>query len=176
VANPGHIIIKKNSGKYRTTQFFKEVDKGSAKPAFCYPRRADSLKEEHASMQSALDRDLVSPERRMIYEQKMKQLGSRVSEIDGSFANAKKIINADKDGWKARRDELGKVISEQTPTRDDERKRKINPHSILRREKQGEKGHASLESIKREYSIISRAFQAAGEYEEANHSFLQKDK
>jgi hypothetical protein len=176
VANESHIIVKKNSGKYRTSQFFREVDKGSSKPAMCYPRRAEALKEEHASMKRNLDRDLVSPERRMIYEQKMNQLGGRVKEIDGSFDNAKKIINADKDGWKARRDELGKVIADQTPSRDDERKRRVNPHSTLRREKQGDGGHAPLEAIKKEYTVISRAFQAAGEYEEANHSFLQKDK
>ena len=176
MANNGHIIIKKNSGKYTTSQFFRPIDKGSSKPAFCFPRRGDALREEHASMKRNLNRDMVSPERKMVYEQKMNQLGKRVSEIEASSQAAKKIINADKDGWAARREELANAIAEQTPTRDDVRKRKVNPHAVLRREKEGEKGSSPLEEIKRDYTIISRAFQSAGEYEEANHSFLQKDK
>jgi hypothetical protein len=171
-----HVPNKKSSGRYGTSQFFKEIDKGSAKPAFCYPRRTQALKEEHASMKRNLDRDMVSPERRMAYEQKMNQLGKRVGEIDASFEAAKEIIEKSKDGWKTRRDNLAQKIADQTPTRDDERKKKVNPHAILRREKQGERGEEPLEKSKRDYTIISRAFQASGEYEEANHSFLQRDK
>lgn len=176
MANDTHIIVKKSGGRYSTKQFFRPVDKGSSKPAFCYPRRADALKEEHASMKRNLDRDMVSPERRMVYEQKMKQLGDRVREIDESFDGAKKIIEKDKDAWKTRRDNLAAKIRDKIPTRDDVRKKKVNPHAVLRREKQGENGEASLENMKREYTIISRGFQAAGEWEESNHSFLQKDK
>ena len=157
-------------------QFFRPVDKGSSKPAFCYPRRADALKEEHASMKRNLNRDMVSPERRMIYEQKMNQLGKRVEEIDASFKGASDIIKKDKDGWKSRRDDLAAKIRDKTPTRDDVRKRKVNPHAVLRREKIGENGDPSLEEMKRDYTTISKAFQAYGEWEEANHSFLQKDR
>jgi hypothetical protein len=176
LANETHIIVKKGADRFATKQFFRPVDKGSSKPAFCYPRRADALKEEHASMKRNLKRDMVSPERRMVYEQKMNQLGKRVKEIDESFDGAKKIIEKDKDAWKTRRENLAAKISEGTPTRDDVRKKKVNPHAVLRREKQGENGQASLEEMKREYTIISRGFQAAGDYEESNHSFLQKDK
>ena len=177
MANEGHIIVpKKSGGRYSTTQFFREVDKGSSKPAMCYPRRAEALKEEHASMKRNLDRNMVSPERKMVYEQKMNQLGKRVEEIDKSFGGAKEIIDKDKDAWETRRNNLATKISEQMPTRDDERKRKVNPHAVLRREKQGERGEQPLEATKREFTIISRAFQAAGDYRESNHSFLQKDR
>ena len=176
MANETHVIIKKSSGRYGTNQFFKPVDKGSSKPAFCYPRRAEALKEELSHMKNSLKRDMVTPERRMIYEQKMKQLEGRVREIDDSFSHAKEIIEKEKDGWATRRKNLAEKITEMTPTRDEKRKRIVNPHAVLRREKQGEKGEIPLEQIKRDYTIISRAFQAAGDYEEANHSFLQKDK
>jgi hypothetical protein len=176
LANETHIIVKKSGGRYGTSQFYRPIDKGSSKPAFCYPRRADSLKEEYQTMKRNLDRGMVSPERKMVYEQKMNDLGKRVKEIDGSFEAAKEIIEKNKDGWKSRRDNLAEQIAAQTPSREDVRKRKVNPHAVLRREKQGERGGAPLEKTKREYTIISRAFQAAGEYEEANHSFLQRDK
>jgi hypothetical protein len=176
LANEGYIISKKKGGRYGTSQFFRPVDKGSSKPAFCYPRRAEALKEEHASMKRNLDRNMVSPERKMVYEQKMKQLGKRVEQIEESFEGAKEIIEKDKDAWETRRNNLAAKISEQMPTRDDEQKRKVNPHAVLRKEKQGERGEQPLEATKREYTIISRAFQAAGDYKEANHSFLQKDR
>ena len=183
MANEGHIIIKKSGeqvapqkGRYGTSQFYKPVDKGSSKPAFCYPRRADALKREYRTMEKNLDMGHITPERKMAYAQKMKQLGNRIGEIDESFNNAKEIIESNKDGWKSRRDNLAEKISELTPTRDDVMKRRVNPHSVLRREKSGEKGSQPLEKMKREYTVISRAFQAAGEHEEANHSFLQKDK
>ena len=182
-ANDGHIIIKKSGdkvapqkGRYGTSQFYKSIDKGSSKPAFCYPRRAKVLKEELNTMKKNLDMGNITPERKMAYAQKVKQLENRVSEIDESFNGAKEIIESNKDGWKTRRDNLAEKISDLTPTRDDEIKRRVNPHAVLRREKQGEKGSAPLEKMKREYTVISRAFQAAGDYEEANHSFLQKDK
>jgi len=176
MANEGHIIIKKGGGRYSTKQFFSPVDKGSSRPAFCYPRRAEHLKEELNSMQRNLDRGMIGPERKMAYEQRKKQLEERVGEIDASFDKAKGIIEKNKDAWKARRDTLANEIREATPTREDVRTRRVNPHSVLRKEKIGDKGSAPLEQKKREYTIISRAFQAAGDYEESNHSFLQKDK
>jgi len=157
-------------------QFFKPVDKGSAKPAFCYPRRSKGLSESYDTMKKTLDNGYVDPARKMAFEQKMKTLKDRIDSINESHANASAIIKKDKDGWTKRRDELAQAISEQTPTRDDVKKRRVNPHSVLRREKQGEKGNLPLEQIKREFTIISRAFTASGDYEEANHSFLQKDK
>ena len=182
MANEGHIIVKSGEnvapqkGRYGTSQFYKEIDKGSSKPAFCYPRRAQVLKEEFHTMEKNLDMGHITPERKMAYAQKMKQLGKRIEQIDESFNNAKEIIESNKDGWKSRRDNLAEKISEMTPTRDDVIKRRVNPFAVLRREKQGEKGSKPLEKMKREYTVISRAFQAAGEFEEANHSFLQKDK
>ena len=183
MANEGHIIIKKSGesvapqkGRYGTSQFYKELDKGSSKPAFCYPRRAEGLKRELKTMEKNLDMGHVTPERKMAYAQKMKQLSGRIDKIDESFNGAKEIIESNKDGWKTRRDNLAEKISEATPTRDDVQKKRVNPFAVLRREKEGEKGNPPLEKMKREYTVISRAFQASGEFEEANHSFLQKDK
>ena len=175
MANETHIIVKKRHNR-DMKQFFRPVDKGSAKPAFCYPRRVENMKEELRSMENSLDRGLVGAERKMGYEQKKNERKKRVEELDASIEGAKKIIAKDKDGWKKRRDQLAAEISAALPTREDVMKRRVNPHTILRREKQGEKGDASLEEKKREFTIISRAFQASGDYEEANHSFLQKDR
>ena len=182
MANEGHILIKKSAeekrsvGRFGMNQFFRPVDKGSAKPAFCYPRRTEHLKEELHRMERVLEEGKIDPERRMGYELKAKKVRERVGLIDESFENAKAIIDKDPDVWKTRRDNLATEIAERTPTREAVRNRTVNPHAVLRDEKNGTNGTRPLEELKREYTIISRAFQARGDYEEANHSFLKKDK
>ena len=183
MANEGHILIKssesdkpKNSGRWGTRQFFTPVDKGSAKPAFCYPRRTQGLREEVAQMERNIKDGSVDPEQKMSYELKAKRIKERVGEIEGSFEKAKEIIDKAPDAWKTRMDNLAAEITERTPSRDKKDKRRVNPHSILREEKVGSQGKRPLEEIKREYTIIARAFQARGDHEEANHSYLQKDK
>ena len=179
--NSGHIIVKKsenekkNSGRWGTKQFFSPVDKGSARPAFCYPRRTQGLKEELANMERNLKEGTVDPEQKMAYELKAKKIAQRVEEIEGSFDKAKEIIDKAPDSWKTRRDTLAEEIALRSPTREDKRKRRVNPHAILREEKVGGQGKRPLEEIKREYTIISRAFQARGDYEESNSSFLERD-
>ena len=181
MANEGHIIIKKSEsekkpspGRYGMQQFFRPVDKGSSKPAFCYPRRTQGMKEELEQMERNVDG--VDSERKMGYELKMKQIRERVNLIDESFENAAKIIDKSPDAWKTRRDNLAAEIEARTPSREDKEKRRVNPHTILRDEKVGDNEKRPLEEVKREYTIISRAFQARGENEEANHSYLQRDK
>lgn len=181
MANSGHIIVKqsenekKNSGRWGTRQFFTPVDKGSSKPAFCYPRRTQGLKEEVAQMERNIKEGHIDPEQKMAYELKAKRIKERVSEIEGSFEKAKEIIDKAPDSWKTRMDNLAAEIAERSPTREDKRKRRVNPHGVLREEKVGSKGKRPLEEIKREYTVIARAFQARGDYEESNHSYLQKD-
>jgi hypothetical protein len=175
MANEGHIIVKKSKHGYGMKQFFRPVDKGSAKPAFCYPRRAEGLREELRTMERNLEQGNVDPERKMAYEQKAEQIRKRVSEIDASFENAKSIIDKDPDKWLKRRDVLAEEIADRMPTKDDVRKRRVNPHRVLREEKEGTRGSQPLEQLKREYTIISKAFQARGDFEDSNSSFLQKD-
>ena len=179
----GHIIIKGGSekprqsqGRYAMSQFFMPVDKGSSKPAFCYPRRTQGLKEELETMERNIEKKLIDPQQEMAYKLKADKIRDRVSLIDESFKSAKEIIDKNPDAWKTRRDNLATEIKERTPSRDDKEKRRVNPHSILREEKIGSGDQRPLEDVKREYTIISRAFQARGDFEEANHSFLQKDK
>ena len=176
MANEGHIIIKRGSGKRDIRRFFSPVDKGSNRPAMCYPRRTQTLREETNTMQKNLDMNMVEPTRKMIYEQKLKEKTDRLKDLDGSKEKAVQIINEDKDGWAKRRNDLGTFIAESTPTREDERLRRVNPHKVLRAEKEGIKGQMPLGQARTEYKIISRALQAAGDFEESNTSFLQKEK
>lgn len=177
MANEGHIIVKKGIGKQNIRKrFFRPVDGKSARPAFCYPRRAQMLREEVRSMERTMDSGYVTAERKMMYEQELKKRKKKLVDIEDSFTNAAKVIKEDPDTWMARREELGNAISDGTPTRKDVQQRRVNPHANLRREKMGERDKAPLEELKREYVIISRAFQAAGEDVESNHSFLQKEK
>lgn len=182
MANEGHIIVKKGRGRpskgdpRSVSRFYRPVDGKSARPVFCYPGRVDGLRDEVKSMEQALEHGMVTPERKMEYEQRLKNRKKKLTEMEASFSNAVKVINEDKDAWIARREELKNQIIEQTPTRKDYEMHRVNPHAVLRREKHGEKDKRPLEEVKREYTIISRALQAAGDDFESNHSFLQKEK
>ena len=63
-----------------------------------------------------------------------------------------------------RRNDLGEEIAGTMPSRDDIRKRRVNPHKIIRQEKGG------FEEKKKEYIVISRLMG-----EDSNVSFLQRD-
>jgi len=119
---------------------------------------------------------LDGTEQKMAYELKNKQMAERLDLINTSFETAREVINKAPESWAKRRETLADEISERTPTRDDMRKRKVNPHANLRNENEGLGDNRPLEEVKREYTIISRALQARGEDANANHSFLQKDK
>lgn len=168
MANEGHIIVKGkrlDGRKFNMQRFYRPVDAGSAKPAFCYPRRRQDLQEEVDRMRRNLDEGNVAQTRKMKYKMQLKEREDRLDQINESFDNAKKVIDEDPDAWNAYRNELAEKISAGLPTREDERMRRVNPHRRLREEKGG------LESMKRQYVIVSRALG-----EESNTSFLQKEK
>jgi len=144
--------------------FFGPLDKGAAKPAFCYPDRTEILEDEIRKMERALDMDFVSPERKMAFESKLKMRKTRLEGIREGAEKAQKIVAEDPDYWAKRRKELGRDIRNAMPSRKDVEKRRVNPHRVAKMEKEG------LGEKKREYIIISRALG-----EESNTSFLQKD-
>jgi hypothetical protein len=163
MANKGHIIIKGDKTK-DIQRFYTPVDKGSSRPAFCYAKKVENFREDVASMRRAIDQGRVVGERKMQFEQKLAQKTKRLREIEDNCKNAKAIIKEDPDGWAKRREELAEIIKNETPAYSDEKKRKVNPHAILKAEKGG------LGQARKEYVIISRAMD-----EESNTSFLQKD-
>jgi len=173
-ANAGHIIVKGSSRKGNVGgdnprsihRFFTAIDKGSARPAFCYPKKKEYFEEEVRRMEKTLASNMVHPERRMAYEHQLNEHKKRLDEIHESFDNAQKIVAEDPDGWAKRREELAEQIKEGVPSRKDVKERRVNPFANLRREKV-----EGLEDIKNEYRIISRAMG-----EESNVGFLQKEK
>jgi len=144
--------------------FWGKDDKGAAKPAFCYERRCQELKEEVDKMEKNLAMGYISAERKMAYEQRLRQRKERLDSIMANTERAKKIVEKDKDWWAKRRDELAKDISDSMPSRKDVQKRRVNPHRIAKMEKGG------LGQKKLEYVVISRLLG-----EESNTSFLQRD-
>jgi hypothetical protein len=166
MANQGYIIIKDGDKSKRATyrDFYGPLDKGSAKPSFCYPKKKENLKEEISKIKSVLDNGYVSKERVMEMKIKMKEKKERLDKINEQEKEAKKLFEENKDAWMKRREVIGEEIKENTPTKKDVRERRVSPHLVLRKEKTG------LEDKKREYIVISRL---AGE--ESNVSFLQKE-
>jgi len=151
-----------NEKDYRN--WWGKDDKGAAKPAFCYPQRVENLREEVKSMQRNLDMGFVSAERKMAYETRLKERKDRLNSIDSDTAKTRKSLNKNKDYWVERRKELGEQIRSAMPSRDDVKKKRVNPYKIAKMEKEG------LGDLKKEYIVISRALG-----EESNISFLERD-
>lgn len=165
MANEGHIFVK-GKGKTNVRNFFMPVDKGSNKPAFCYPKRIDALREEVKTMRKNLENNNLTGDRVVSYRQKVEAREKRLAEIEASRTNADELVKTSGKELEERRAYLAEFISENTYTREDEAKGRVNPFRNLKKEKE-----EGLEAAKKEYIIISRALG-----EESNVSFLQKDK
>jgi hypothetical protein len=156
----GHIIVKDGDKNRKMTyrEFYGPLDKGSAKPSFCYPKRKEALVEEVAKMERVLDSGHIAKEHEMEARVTLKTKKDRLKAIDAQEGEAKKLFKDNKDAWMKRRDES-------MPTQEAARKRKVNPHKVLKDEKSG------LEDKKKEFIVLSRL---AGE--DSNVAFLQREK
>ena len=143
---------------------FGPLDKGAAKPAFCYPERTRILEEEVRKMEKNIEMGYISSERKMAYEGRLKERRDRLDGINEATANAQKLVANDPDYWAKRRKELGREIRAAMPSRKDVEKRRVNPYRVNKMEKEG------LGEKKKEYIVISRILG-----EESNTSFLQRD-
>jgi len=140
------------------------MDKGSAKPSFCYPKRKENLQEEVDKMQNSLNNGWVAKENEMQAKINLNIKKERLEKINQQEADARKLFESHKDAWMKRREELAVEISAAMPTEKDVMKRRVNPHLNLHREKSG------LENKKREFMVISRL---AGE--DSNIAHLQRE-
>jgi gas vesicle protein len=167
VANAGFIVIKDGEKNRRSTfrDFYGPLDKGSAKPSFCYPKRKEALKEEVEKMERVLDSGHIAKEHEMEARVTLKTKKDRLKAIDSQEGEARKLFNENKDKWMERRTTLAEEIRETMPTEENVRKRRVNPHKVLVTEKSG------LEDKKKEFIVLSRL---AGE--DSNVRFLQKEK
>jgi len=149
---------------YRRFYDDKGVDKGASKPIFCYPERKKRFEEETTSMRKLLESGNINAEHKMSYELRIKEREKRLESMNSAEENARKVFDEDKDYWVDRRKKLAEEITGTMPSRDDIRKRRVNPHKIIRQEKSG------FEDKKKEYIVISRLMG-----EDSNVSFLQRD-
>lgn len=165
-ANSGYIVVKDGDKNRRMTyrEFYGPLDKGSAKPSFCYPKRKEALKEDVEKMERVLDSGHVSKEHEMETRVTLKTKKDRLKAIDAQEAEAQKKFKDNKDAWMKRREELAAEISESMPKAVDIKKKRVNPFKVHQMEKAG------LEDKKREYIVLSRL---AGE--DSNVGYLQKE-
>jgi hypothetical protein len=170
MANEGYIIIKsKTDGrvneKVSYKKFYGPLDKGSAKPSFCYPGAKAALKEEIDSMNRSLERGYVDKEREMVVRSELKTKEKRLSDMNGHESEAKKLFKENEAEWVKRREVLAEEISAGMPSQTDVAKKRANPHRIL----QNEKGKG-LDEKKREYQVLSHLMG-----EDSNTGILQRD-
>lgn len=158
-------IIVKGGKKSSYRDFYGPLDKGSAKPSFCYPRMKESLKEEIRAMEQTLDSGHIGKDKEMQYRATLKTKRDRLSAIDAQDAKAKELFSENKDAWMKRRDELAEEIAERLPTEKQVQKGRANPHRIYEAEKSGGFGEKKLE-----YQVISHLAE-----EESNTAHLQKE-
>ena len=166
MAHEGYIMVKNGEKSRRATyrDFYGELDKGAAKPSFCYPGRKTELEDEIGSMKRAIENGHVSPDKKMSVEVDLRKREERLDKLNGQESAARTLFNENKDKWLERRTTLAEEIAEATPTRADKKKGIVNPHRVLMAEKGG------LQDKKTEFIVLSRL---AGE--ESNVGFLQKD-
>lgn len=166
MAYSGYIVVKDGDKGRRASykDFFGPLDKGAARPSFCYPKRKENLEETVKSMERAIASGYVTEDKRMGLEIELRKRKEHLDKLNEQESAAKKLFDENKDKWLERRTKLAEEISNATPTRSDKKKRVVNPHRILQKEKSG------LQEMKTEYIVLSRL---AGE--ESNVSFLQKD-
>jgi len=157
------VIIKKSPEKdYRT--FYGPLDKGANKPSFCYPQRIERMAEEVKQMEKALEHNHVPPDHRAMYEANFKKKKTRLEGIREWKETAEKEFNKDPDFYQKRFKDLKKEIRELMPSRKEVKEKRVNPHTVLKREKSG------LEDKKREFMVLGKLLG-----EETNVSFLQRD-
>uniref|UniRef100_A0A6M3KVL9 Uncharacterized protein n=1 Tax=viral metagenome TaxID=1070528 RepID=A0A6M3KVL9_9ZZZZ len=169
-ANSGYIIIKGATDgdkvkKEGIKSFYGPLDKGSAKPSFCYPVQKEALREEVRQMEKSLNDGYVAPTRVLKVKQDLKVRKERLDKLNEQEANANKLFKDNKDACMKRRDELKEIISQGLPTTKDVEKRRVNPRRLFEQEKK--KGFGEL---KKEFQILSHLAD-----EEANTKFLQRD-
>ncbi len=170
MASPGYIIIKgSGDGEKSKPQgikaFYGPLDKGSAKPSFCYPAQKEALREEVRQMEKALSDGYVAETRVLKVKQDLKVRKERLDKLNEQEANANKLFKENKDACMKRRDELKEIISQGLPTTKDVEKRRVNPHRLFEQEKK--KGFGQL---KTEFQILSHLAD-----EESNVRHLQRD-
>jgi len=169
MANASYIIIKSGEGdkvqKSGYKSFYGPLDKGSAKPSFCYPRQKESLKEDIKSMEKSLKDGYVAETRVLKVKNDLKMKKERLDKINAQESDAIKLFKENKDACIKRREELKEMIADGMPTAKDVSKKRVNPHKQFENEKT--KGFGKL---KTEYQILSHLAD-----EETNTKFLQRD-
>ena len=166
MANEGHIIIKKGSGKTDVKRFYSTLDKSDSKPAFCYPKRRDDFAANVRRMEKNLEKWLVPGEAIDSYKQKLKKHKDRLTQIDDSRVKADEIVKKDRDVLVDRYNKLAEHITAESIPREIENDvRRVNPHTNLKKELGG------LGQFKKEYTILGRALGL-----ESNTDFLKRDK
>jgi len=169
-AAAGYIIIKgagdgEKVKKQGIKAFYGPLDKGSAKPSFCYPTQKEELRKEIDRMERSLSDGYVAENRRLKVRSDIKMKKERLDGIEAQEADARKLFKANEHACIERRNELAEIIKNRMPAAKDVEKKKVNPHRIYQDEKRGGFG-----KLKQEYQILSHL---AGE--ESNTHFLQRD-
>lgn len=175
-AHAGYIIVRGGGADNQKEKprgvnaFFGPLDKGSAKPSFCYPKQREALAEEVRGMEKSLADGYVAPTRVMTVKADLRLKKKRLDEIDQQEHEARKLFKENKDACMKRHAELREIIGEVLPRAKDVEKRRVNPQRIHDMEKKGVKGMAPLGKLKTEFQILSHLAE-----EEPNTKFLQKD-
>jgi hypothetical protein len=175
MANAGYIIVKnpiegEKSKPRGISAFYGPLDKGSAKPSFCYPAQKEALREEIKGMEKALENGFVGEGRVLKVKQELRMKKTRLDGINSQEADAMKLYKENKDAIGKRREELAEIIAQGIPSMKDVEKKRVNPHKVFEAEKKGLKGGMALGKAKQEYQILSHLAE-----EESNTKFLQKD-
>ncbi len=163
------------------SEFFRPHDKGSARPAFCFPSAIQTMREDYNKIEKLLNSRLFNAANEPELKARRNQLKNRLRDIDKQLVEVRKEVSGENaDYWNGRRKELGEKIREISPSKTDRAKKRVSPHEVLKREKGGKGiikisdehgGDAlTLSEAKKEFMIISRAMD-----EESGIGALEKE-
>lgn len=172
-------IIIKSEPKRSMRQFFFPHDKGSGRPAFCYPENISSLKEDTEKLEKLIQSRMIHPSHELEAKDRLRQLKGRLKEIEKQQHEVKTEMSKNREFFTSRREELAVLIREHTPSKSQRKLKKVSGREIYAREK-GLKGKLpallhggetfTLEEAKREFMMLSKAL---GEDSDISH--VEKD-
>jgi hypothetical protein len=172
-------IIIKDGPRKRVDEFRRDHDKGSRRPAFCYPRNIEDLKSEVDKAERFLaSNPEISPERKAELSAQTKKKRERLESIQEQVKDVRKEVKTNGAYWQQRLEEFKTLIQENSPSRTDIKEKRVSPWAVHRMEKglkkkivvPSTKEAMTLEEIKVEYQGMCKMMD-----EDSNVGYVQRN-
>lgn len=115
---PKSFVKKGEESKGNLVHFFKTVDRGSSMPSWYYTAQMEEEQDWIRRAESQLEENLIPAENVRDIKMQLRARKQKYEQIREAWDECKKLVNGDKDRYKARLDELKETIADSLFTRD----------------------------------------------------------